>query len=406
MRERGEGGSLRDAPTASTQTDPDPTAFPSDDWAEHPVTGTFHTSWRAALTGTTAWATVVVVGVMGVIAWMDGDPLFFWLGLILALVWVLFDAAMYGLRGAEWVQITSEALSVTRRGRRPETVRWADLRDAHFRSSWPGERWVLRHGHERTVVPEYGFTSDDWLSIRGGISCLQASGPLRSLPGVESAPSRERSEATAFVPRHPAALFWAIPFFLLVGLLPFLFDGLEPYRDGTWTEDLETYVAMPAIGFGFVVLGLWALSRMARRVVFEPQGLRVERFFRAPARIPYADITDAWGQTVRTRHGSFSIGNRNAESFHRLLAERLENSQLSGEMGAYTLAEVSSRWLYVVMFAPPVLAIALTWWLRLGEGAGVALMAMLYVAFGVPYTLWSRRRARRWLAEERQDENT
>lgn len=374
---------------------PEPDLFPE------PVTGTFHTSWRAALAMTARIVAGLAV-VFGVLGWMSRDLLMFWIMLGMGGVWLIMDAVLYRIWGVESVEITPEALLVSRPNRRPVRIAWADIRDAHYRSSQGGDAWVFRHGHERTVVPERGFSTDDWWNVRLGINAWKASGPLATLPGVEMGGSR--SHEPIFVPHHPSILFWGIPLFLLVGLLPIFLEGIGSYRNGSWADEPGVFLGIPAFGFGMALLMIWALLRTARRIVFQPHNLRVERFIRGPLDIPYSEITDAWHNVMKTRQGTITLGDRNTDSFERLLAERLTEDQLSGKLGMVALATYSSPLLLLgLVIIPAIISFGISWTFGLSRDAGSGVLVAMYAFAGAIHTLWVRRRARRWLEEAERE---
>ncbi|MEL6614685.1 MAG: hypothetical protein AAFQ43_03050 [Bacteroidota bacterium] len=391
-----------------TELPPDPASGDAPDaWPYTPITGVFLTSWWGAL----KWSVWVYGGLLIVaaaLAALTADPaLRFGLafGGALVVARLGMEAVAYRVWGARRIEITPEALVVERRGGRTETVRWADLREAYYRSREGGDSWLFRHGHERTTLPERGFTVDDWLAIRQGIDAWKASGPLATLPGVETERQRPgpQEAGPVFKAHQPSALFWGIPFFAFGGVVG-LASSWEAYGDGSWPEDLMMSVGLPVSCFGFVALAVWRLSRAARRITFGPRAMLVERYIGPPIAVPYADVYDVWGNQMKTYRATINIGDRNQSTFQRLLAERLAGEQLSGDMMVHAASGLESFGLQMgVLFACLVGGAVVGWAFGLGEGNTVALSLGLVVIAAVVFTVQSRRRAKRWIAEAERE---
>ena len=383
-------------------------ATPPDDAPFGPFVGRWETSWASAM----RWALsigAVALAVLLLITWADDELSFgLWFGAAFALGYVLLEAALYRFRGVAAAEVTPEALVVTAHGGAVSRVAWADLRGVDLRAGQMGDAWILSDDTGRLRVSERGFSTDDWFALGGALRYWAESTPLATAPGVETERQRPdrpgpRSEGEVFRAHHPAALFWGIPFFALcaaVGLL----SSWESYGDGSWPDDLMLSVGLPVIGLGFVVLGLWGMTRSARRVTFGRRAMIVERLVGAPVRVPYADVTDAFDRTLRTRRGTFNLGERHAGTFHRLLDRHLAAGQISGEMEVHHLAQMSRPLALVAVVVVPIgVAWALAWAFGLNEGAGTLLYIGLLIASGTAYVLWAHRRARRWIAEAERE---
>ena len=106
----------------------------------------------------------------------------------------------------------------------------------------------------------------------------------------------------------------------------------------------------------FYPLGLFSLIflflpfQIIKRVRFEDQMI-VERFFIAPYKVSYTDITDVGIKGFKTRKRSFSLGTaKNAQDFHAILAYVMQNrninkEQLEGELAQQEL--MTSRTLLI-----------------------------------------------------------
>ena len=364
-----------------------------------PFAGRWESSWGTVLRWGLGVGALVFV-VMAGLGWLDGDAGLAAFGAGAAGIYVALEAVLYRLRGVAAVEVTPEALVVTRHGGAVSRVPWAEVESAHFQPRQMGDAWMIRHASSRLRVPERGFASGDWEALGTAVRYWMAGVPLATAPGVETARRRpDRSgptpEGEVFRAHHPAALFWGIPFFAAcaaVGLL----SSWDGYRDGSWPDDLMLSVGLPMIGLGFVVMGLWGMTKSAKRVVFGPREMTVERLLGAPVRIPYGDVTDAFERTLRTRRGTFNLGERNTGTFHRLLDAHLADGQLSGEMAVQRLVMASQPLaLVAVLVVPLVAAGALGWAYRLNEGAWTLLYIGLLIACGAAYVAWGHRRARR-----------